>query len=457
MSNSVLFSKDYSLVTLNLLTPAGTIDFKPLLVELSYHEDLFNNTASGYLMVSESMGYIETLNLMGNEYIRLRYGKTDDVKYLTDKIFRVYKIGKRKLENNMNTESYCLYFCSEELIMSEQYKVSKSYKGQTVKNNIEDILFNNHYLNIPDEKAGIIESTYGKYDFIVPNLKPFDAINWLSTYARPRPDQPGADMLLYENRDGFNFRSLQSLMRQGPYRTYNYNPKNVVTSSGPLQQEIDKTAYNVTTYEILDSYDSLNAINSGIFANKLISVDPLLRRYKVTNFDYGDYVTKATMLNKYAIINNHKNRNNHGLNQTPEAVTKLVFSNFNQKEIPYVKSTPGGVANDIFAETYIPHRTAQLALINYTRVRISVPGDPLLTVGNVIGFDLLSINPVTDKKTPDKFYSGNYLITAVRHMITMHEYKTVLEIVKDSSVTPYAGIDNNNTMWKTVVKGKTNV
>jgi hypothetical protein len=452
LSNNILYPKDYSLVTLNLLTAAGTIDFKPLLVELSYHEDLFNNTASGYLMVSESMGYIETLNLMGNEYIRIRYGKTNDIEYLTDKVFRVYKVAKRKLEGNMNTESYCLYFCSEELILSEQYKVSKSYKSQSIKDDIEDILIT--YLDVPDEKLGVIESTYGTYDFIIPNIKPFDAINWLSSYARPRPDQPGSDMILYENRYGFNFRSMQSLMRQGPYRNYNYNPKNVITSAGPSQQDIDQTSHNITTYEILDSYDSLGAINSGIFANRLISVDPLLRRYKITDFDYGDYITKATMLNKYAITNNHKNRKNDGLNQTPEAVTKLAFSNFNQNQVPYVKSN-GGVAHDIFAETYIPYRTAQLALANYTRVRISVPGDPLLTVGMVIGFELLSINPVVDKKQPDKFYSGNYLVTAVRHMITMHEYKTVLEISKDSSVTPYAGIDNGQALWKNMVKGKT--
>jgi hypothetical protein len=452
VSNNILFPKDYSLVTLNLLTASGIIDLKPILIELSYHEDLFNNTASGYLMVTESMGYIEILNLMGNEYIRIRYGKTNDIEYLTDKVFRVYKVAKRKLEGNMNTESYCLYFCSEEIILSEQYKISKSYKNQTIKDNIEDILIT--YLDVPDEKLGVIESTYGTYDFIIPNIKPFDAINWLSIYARPRPDQPGSDMLLYEDRYGFNFRSIQSLMKQGPYRSYNYNPKNVITSDGPLQQDIDQTSHNITTYEILDSYDSLSAINSGIFANRLISVDPLLRRYKITDFDYADYANKAITLNKFPITNNHKNRKNDGLNQTPEAVTKLVFSNFNQDESSYVKSN-GGVAHNIFAETYIPYRTAQLALTNYTRVRISVPGDPLLTVGMVIGFELLSINPVSNKKEPDRFYSGNYLVTAVRHMITMHEYKTVLEITKDSSVTAYPGIDNSQAVWKNMAKGKT--
>ena len=36
----------------------------------------------------------------------------------TDKIFRVYKSGKRVPAGNMNSEFYTLYFCSEELTIS---------------------------------------------------------------------------------------------------------------------------------------------------------------------------------------------------------------------------------------------------------------------------------------------------------------------------------------------------
>jgi hypothetical protein len=444
----VSYPKDYALINLTLLSAADSMDMKNLLTELSYQEDLFNNTASGYLMVVDSMGYIETLNLTGNEYLRMTFGKTNQDSNWIDKIFRVYKVDKRRPEGKGDTESYQLYFCSEEMLLSEQYKVSKSYRAKAISDNVIDILQN--YLNVNDKRIGTIEPTYGIYDFIIPTIKPFDAINWMAVYARPTPDKPGSDMLFYENKFGFNFRSIQSMMKEPVYHNYSYDPKNIDNQT----YDLNKRVYNVTTYEILNSYDALGAINSGIFANKLISVDPVTRRYKETTFDYAAYIKQAEMLNKYPITNSFKNRFGDGVNQTPEAVTKLVFSNFKQNQVPYIASQgPDSVGKDIYAETYIPYRTAQLALANYTRVKISVPGDPGLTVGTNINFSLLSKNP--NNKEPDPFYSGNYLITAVRHMITMNEYKTVLEITKESTTKQYASPDNGSALWQNTVRGIT--
>jgi hypothetical protein len=440
----LIYSNDYTLINLTLLTSVTTFDVKDILVELSYNEDLFSSSASGYLMVVDSTGYIEKLHMNGNEFIRMTFGKADDSTNIIDKIFRVFKVAKRTPENEGNTETYSLYFCSEELILSEQYKVSKSYRGKDITSNVNNIL--KEYLKVPDSRLRVFEQTFGVYDFIVPNLKPFDAINWMSTYARPNSTKYGADFLFFEDKFGYNFRSIQTLLSQPVYNIYSFNPKNLNQNVQSLSQKV----YNALTYEILDSYDSLSSINSGVFANQLISVDPLLRRYRVTNFDYGNYSNTAKTLNKYAITNNFKNRFNDGLNQTPQAVLKLIFSNFNQTDSNYVKEN-GGVAHDIFAETYVPYRTAQLPLLNYTRIKISVPGDPGLTIGRAITFNLLSKDP--NKKEPDDFYSGNYLITAVRHMLTVHEYRTVLELAKESTTTQYSSVDNSSQIWDNTVKG----
>jgi hypothetical protein len=442
----VIYANDYALINLTLLSSVSTFDMKNILVELSYSEDLFGTVTTGYLMVIDSQGFIERLRLVGNEFLRLTFAKTRDDPNVIDKIFRVYKVAKRQAENEGNTETYSLYFCSEEMLLSEQYKVAKSYRAKDISSNVVDILKN--YLKVDDKKIGVIEQTYGTYDFIVPYLKPFDAINWMSTYARPNANLPGADMIFYEDVKGFNYRSLQTLIKQTPYNSYSYNTKNVDKTI----QTISQKAYNVSSYEILDSYDALGAIHSGMFANRLISIDILLRRYKVTDFDYGTYASKSTTLNPYPITNNFKNRKGDGLNQAPESVMKLVFSNYNQKDSAYVKEN-GGVAHDIFAETYIPYRTAQLPLLNYTRVKITVPGDSGLTVGRVIGFELMSNNPTS--KATDAFYSGNYLITGVRHMITVHAYKTVLELAKESTKTQYPSVDNTSAIWTNTVKGLT--
>ena len=440
----LIYPKDYALINLILLSSTRSMDMKNVMVELSYHEDLFNNTTSGYLLITDSMGYIESLHLTGNEYLRMTFGKTSDDPHPVDKLYRVFAINRRKLEENMSTESYTLEFCSEELIISEQYKISKSYKGGKISDNIRNIL--EEKLKVTEKNIIVIEPSYGVYDFVIPTMKPFAAINWLASYARPKDDKPGADMFLYEDKFGYNFRSLQSLISNPTYRKYSYNPKNINPN------DLNTDIFNVTTYEILNSFDSLAAIYSGVFANQLLSFNTLTREKKVTNFDYSDYQKQSTSLNKSPITNNTKNKFGHLLNETPEAVLKLVYSNFNQQNVNYIKSRPAGsTSNDIFAETYIPHRTAQIPLINYTKIKISVPGDSNLTVGMVIDFSLLSINP--NMKKPDEFYSGRYLITAVRHMITITEFKTILEIVKDSSPSQYASPDNNSVLWQNTTKG----
>ncbi len=437
-------SKDYALTNLTLLTSVGSLDLKNTFEEISYNEDLFNNSLSGYVYIIESSGLIETAAMNGTEFLRLTFSKFGDSNNQIDKLFRVYKVGKRKLEGTMYKESYVLYFCSEELLLSEQYKISKRYRDSLISDIVSDVLTN--YLKVPSNKKGTIETTYGKYDFIIPTLKPFDAINFVTSYARPNPQNPGADMLFYEDKNGFQYRSLQSLMKQTSYYTYTYKPKNI--NSGDLNTD----AHNVLTYEFLDSFDTLNGITSGTFANQLISLNVLTRTKKVTNFDYTVYQQQAKLLNSYGIIDNSTNRNGDNLGQASQSMLKLIFSNFDSGSNSYVAGVPGASGNDIYAETFIPYRTAQLALANYTRLRISVPGDCNLTVGRVLTFNLSSRN-LKNNGALDKYYSGNYFITGVRHLIDLTSFRTILEITKESVPTAYPANNNKSALWNNTVKG----
>ena len=66
----------------------------------------------------------------------------------------------------------------------------------------------------------------------------------------------------------------------------------------------------------------------------------------------------------------------------------------------------------------------------------------------------MSIKPTLNKKELNPFYSGKYLVTAVRHVIlpTEGSYQTILEIAKDSSTKPYAQTNNNDPVMKAAVR-----
>jgi hypothetical protein len=447
-SNGTYFAQDYSVNSLNLIMANGSkIELKKLMIEMSYYEDIYSFVVSGYIQVLDAQGFGELLTLSGNEFIEINVSKTNNPINGINRIFRVYKMGAKIPTGNQNAEVYNLYFCSEEMLLSEQNKVSKSYRGTKISDIITNIVKDigpAGQLRVNDVRVINIEETMGIYDFIVPKLKPFEAISWLSNYARPAAAGPtgGADMLFFETKDGFYFRSLQSMFSDSVYAEYKYEAENLNKNTQNLNDKIT----NVIDYEITKPYDILNEINSGTFANRIITIDPLTRKVNVKDFSYSDYTGKS--LNKGDVAGELKNRTGKTQSQSAEGVLKLAFGNSNQTKVPYIKQQ-GGVAKDIFIENYVPNRTAQISLANYTTLKAVIPGDPGITAGRTINFDLLTLKPDLNVREKNKFYSGKYLVSAVRHSIaSAGSYQTILELTKDSSPTSYPDVDSNNPAIK---------
>lgn len=447
----VFYTQDFSLDTLNFLTSSGqSFDLRKLLVELCYYEDIYSFSVSGYLTVQDGQGFIQLLQLTGNQFLELNFGKIKGAINNIKQTFRVYKIENRKPSGNMNTESYKLYFCSEELVLSEQIKISKSVVGTKISDIIKSVLTNqNNGLLIESEKIAVIEETTGVYDFIIPRLKPFEAISWLSNYARPSASNQNdkvADMLFFQNKDGFNFRSLQSMFKQPIYGTYKYQLKNL----GDNEQSFKEKMNTILNYEFVKTYDMLNEINQGTFANKLISLDTIARTANTTTYNYEN--NKSGHLNKGAVSNEMRNRLGLTQSTSPDASFKVFTANAMQSNAAYIKQVPNAVAKNVAVETFVPNRTAQISLASYTVMKMTIPGDPGISVGRTINVNLLTLKPSATSKGLDEFYSGKYLVTAVRHIIQPTVYQTVVEIAKDSSVKSYNAVNNSDAKLQKVIK-----
>ena len=151
----VIYPQDYYIKTMNFLTSSGQrIDLTKIMVEFSYFEDIYNFSISGYIRVEDAQGFIELLQLTGNEYIEINFGKVKNAVNINDQKYRVYKIGDRA-SNSSNVERYNLYFCSDELLLSEQIKVTKTYSGKLISEMVQDILTDQ--LSVEASKINIIE------------------------------------------------------------------------------------------------------------------------------------------------------------------------------------------------------------------------------------------------------------------------------------------------------------
>ena len=196
-----------------------------------------------------------------------------------------------------------------------------------------------------------------------------------------------------------------------------------------------ENVFNIIDYEFIKTYDTLEATSSGMYANRLISIDPLLRKKTVTDFN-------KDKLTGYSNSGSASNRFGKKITEMYDSSLKFAFSNSNQIVDKYIKQSESQVGKDIFIETSVPNRSAQIALSNYTVMKAIIPGDSTITAGRTVNILLYSLefggNAENATRALDEYFSGIYLVTAVRHIIqTQGVYQTVLELAKESLKLKY--------------------
>lgn len=447
MSDGLLYSQDISIKSCSIVGSSGqSMEFKEMVLEFNYFEDIFSNGISGSLLINDSMGYINILQLQGSEVLTLILDKPG-LELPIEQNFRIYTISNRITTNSTN-ENYILKFYSEELFINEQYKISKSYVKSSIADIVSDLTLN--YLKIPQNKISI-EKTTGLRDIVIPSFKPIQAINWLATFALPDGAKNiGSPFLFYEDRDGFKFKSILTLFQQPVYKTYEYSAKGLKDEKNEMVSDLNKELVNVIQYEHIKNFDAITAVRSGAYSNKMHTFDPLRLKLGETNFNYSNYIKQETVqLNDHTLPTSAKNRFGDTINDTP-GVIKFCMSTTGQSENEYIKNKKVTINENRIEET-VPYRTAQLALFCTNRLKLLIPGDVYMTVGRIIEFNLpqISYNNKTRQKKNDEFFSGKYLVTAVRHLYNQEgKFISCIEICKESYPEKYASYNNSDPEWK---------
>lgn len=74
--------------------------------------------------------------------------------------------------------------------------------------------------------------------------------------------------------------------------------------------------------------------------------------------------------------------------------------------------------------------------LNNFKLNMIIPGRTDVEVGRTLDFIFPDVSPKSEKDknkdTGDKFYTGSYLISAIRHKITLQSHHMAVELIKDS-------------------------
>jgi len=430
MSFEIKQTTQFEIKKLAIVSKFGTFDVSGIFAELNIFDSILMPCMSGNIVIKDAIGLSKRLMFDGSEYLVVnitKSGETNSTNIL--KNFRIYKQTDRK-NVNQNTELYILHFVSEELIYSEQQKVSQHYKG-TYDQIAVSILLN--YLKVSNKKIGIVEKTRGVHNSIVPLLTPFETVQWLSKRAVNSDNK--ANFLFFENKVGFNFVSLSTLYANDPLLTINFDTKN-------LSDAVNNEFLGIRNFNFTVSFDFLENVRNGFFANKFIGFDILTRTIQTTYLDINNNFKKGKTLNDYPTASSAVNRENKDASQMYDSKVVLYPFQTSRFDTTYVKTNDNAAATIIDdTHTYIPQRKATLNNLLQRRMNVTLPGNFAISSGFVLNLNAHGYS-VNDGERLDKSISGKYLIVGTRHMIKPEKHETICEISSDSTNVPFVSAGN---------------
>ena len=459
-----------------------------IIIDITIHESLNDNVMHGEVTILDVGGFEERIPIVGQERLEIRYAtKASDAPTIIKK-FVVYNMSPKITEDKK--QAYILFFVSEEYIANLKYKVSRSYKskfaGEIVPDIYESFIENN--VMHPKPLFGVGDDNVDKsalpLHLVMGMFRPFECINLVAKRSvSARKGRIGSKFLFYEDKNGFHFKSLESLMApksgQNDLDTtienkqiqisaigdpeleeepimdkYVLIPANALSDFGVYSKTIQEQI--ITTFKFESTFNVIANIVGGMYNSRLLTYDPITMRVgaldnegaKATQSNSDNHTRLSTVSSKSYVLdyldrfNQFTNINDEGhplINAdhfaygSPDACYKFVSTNFERDRRKQVKI----LSQQIGEEVNTNLQTERWLLPNLSRNRqtknivltIRVAGNHNRTVGDLVHIDLPSLYFEGETHT---YYTGTYLISELSHKIIGEQYYMDIKLIKDN-------------------------
>lgn len=390
-------------ITISKITgPQKVVDLRSQLLSLSMYEDINEPSMVLEIILADAINLVQDYPIVGEEIIVVNF-VTPGRDSPTKKGFIVYSVDSTGVSPSGRGSVYTIKAVSPFHFFSSGTLIEKSY-NDTVDEIVKDIVKTvAKESNIPFSNL-LIEKTKGLVPITIPRLNPFQAIDMLRQKAISAEIPSGGMFVFFENQYGMQFKSIETLLKENKNdvasKSFTYAPD---TKSDKSREQY--AFRNILRYEHLDKFNSVEKIINGAVVNAVQSFDILSKELETFTFKLAEKASTFTATDNKASLPNS--------NQFIEKHSKTIGKKF------FVPKDSSKGAD--FIETNLGAKQAFSTLMNQNSVRILINGDNYISTGEVVELNLPETSGTTERKTKDRLNSGNYIITRLRHILTMEE------------------------------------
>lgn len=376
----------------------------------SYYESLYSPVVTAKVIYIDSGESTKNeLEISGNEDVRFKiqskYGTLDFNRKSANSGMKVK--GSPQTGRESNREAVFLDLVSKWEMKNKTTAVHDKYSNVTIGDAVIIIL---------KRKLGVdydffsVEATKNMYDFTGKGKSPFEIITDLARKAVPVKGDPG--FFFYETQDGFNFKSVNSLVSQEPKQVYVYN------GSFRADQKGDDNDFKILKQpNFIKDQNVVTALESGTYASRNIFFNPF-------NKEYAERIYKI----------NDKGGIDQALGNSVEVDDELTGYIRTNKHILDIGSLKVGVSTSInnSPAEWQAKSTMRYNILHSQILQMMVPCNLELRAGDVIKVEIESLENEKCSEGVDKRQSGKYLILHLCHFFDTTKSVTSLTLVRDT-------------------------
>lgn len=422
MSEKLQYAGQYTLVAADVIQSGGlAIDVRDQIQLINIYEDLFSPFMSGSLAMVDTNDLPSLFANSGTDLLRLVI-KTPTIpdKDVISRYFHIYKLSDR-IAINERSQTYMLHFISVEALVNSSFNIGKTFKGKA-EENISSILKENLKTDVKFNASSTVNDVY-----YTSNLwSSVDNIAFNADYALSANGTPS--MLFFENREGFQFKSLVDIYNSKPVLSFAAsNNLSQITeggiNNGDVFKDLQQDYSNISSVVTKEYYDYYKDKANGLMSSRLFSYDLTTKKLKD--------ITYNSTTDKRARANPNKFYTDAVVNTSYKGSTSTIL----MPHLKHSKLYNGTV--DVSDFKTKQKRIALLRNFQQHKIEITVLGRTDYTVGMCIAVDINKMkefNRGTDRTTiTDPMVSGNYVISAIYHRFDREgKHESTIECIRDA-------------------------
>ena len=411
-SSSLKFAGDISIKEVQLNSLNGQVaDVTNQIISIEIYEDLFSPFMSISIVLRESLDYLNLFPFNGEEFIDLTLDTPSFNKPITGR-FYVYKMTDR-LYTKEREVVYTIKAISEEYYTDANTKISKAFSGNITES--VALLLGKEGLNT--KKKTNIEKTSNKNKMVSNFWSPTKCLNELATTAVSNTQSPS--FLFFENREGFNFRSIDAMLSAKTYQTFTKDNYSRTKRDDGVDSIKDPEAdySKIIEIEIPTVSNYMEDVESGRLKSRIVSHDILTKKYKVKDYSIKKDKIEQTLLNPAPAYSKYSKSNAAG----SQFIMPRHYGNFTN-------------FSDTTNYSTVQRRMSFFQNLNKFRINIEVFGRTDYTVGQIYDITLPKVAQILkeDSITRDAMLSGRYIVSAISHTINKENHICKMELIKNS-------------------------